>query len=142
MILFDTNILVYSQNKKDPRYKICQDWIKKSENQDIQGVISSQNLVEFVSVFINLSKLTRQTKQKDVIKSLDSFQSGILKIIYPTFQTISIFNQLLLKNQTTRKKVFDLFLLATMLSNGVKQILTYNSKDYSQFPQIQTIIPS
>lgn len=142
MILFDTNILVYSQNKKDPRYQTCQNWIKKSENQKIQGAISSQNIVEFVSVFINLSKLTHQTKQEDVIKSLASFQSPIMKIIYPTAQTVSIFNQLLIKNQTTPKKVFDLFLIATMLSNSVKQLLTYNTKDYVQFPEIKTIIPS
>ena len=141
MILFDTNILVYSQNKKDERYSLCQDLIKKSEKKEIDGVISSQNLLEFTSVLINLSKLEKPRKEKDVLKPIKSFESGIFKIIYPSTQTLNFFNKFLADYKTTPRRIFDMFLVATMLSNGVNQILTYNAKDFAQFKEIKAISP-
>ena len=37
--------------------------------------------------------------------------------------------------------IFDLFLVATMLENGVTRIYTYNTKDFDIFSEIEILTP-
>ncbi len=141
MILFDTNILVYSQSLKDPRCAPCRKWIKKSENSEIEGVISSQNLVEFVSVMIKTNQILKQKIQIDKYIDAENHLQKFLKVIFPNSQTLAMFNHLITDKVVCSKKVFDVFLVATMLSNGVRQILTYNAKDFAEFKEIKVISP-
>jgi len=41
----------------------------------------------------------------------------------------------------TRRHVFDVQLVATMLGNAVPKIYTYNVSDFRQFTQIQVLVP-
>jgi len=141
MILFDTNILVYSRNQDDKRCWICREWIQKSEKKIITGILSSQNLVEFTSVSLKLAKINQKDSIDRIQEYLRFLQSDAFIIIYPNEGTIQIFNNLLKKYASSPRRVFDLFLVATMLSHHVRKILTFNAKDYASFPEIQIISP-
>jgi len=141
MVLFDTNILVYSQDIDDSRYKFCRSLIKQSEQGKIRGVVAVQNLIEFTAVMLNLAKIKGNSETKGIVRSLTSFKSGIFSIIYPSDKALILYGELLEKYYTTSCRVNDIFLAATMLGNGINQIYTYNVDDFATFPQIIAIHP-
>lgn len=142
MILFDSNILVYSQNRNDSRCETCLEWLAKSELKQIQGIISLQNITEFASATLNIQRINKKQINPASIAQTNKNFTLIFKIVYPSEITFKIFNELLICYPTTKRKVYDLFLVATMLSNGVSEILTYNAKDFAQFKEIKVISPS
>lgn len=62
-------------------------------------------------------------------------------MIYPGPELIEIMIDLLKRHKITKQKIFDLQLVATMLSNGVNQIYTYNKKDFLKFKEIKVFNP-
>ncbi len=145
MILFDTNILVYSQDKDDRRYKISLSWMKKAEKKEVAGIISSQNIVESASVLFNLSRISKTYSdiiiREKISNILMGFQSGLFNIIYPNHDTIIIFNKLIKQYDLTPRKIYDTFLVATMLSNNIREILTFNTADFEKYREIRAIKP-
>ncbi len=141
MILFDTNILVYSQLLKDPRSAFCRQWIKKSENHELKGIVSPQNLIEFISVMIKTNRILKKKVEINRYVKVENHLQKFLQVVFPNSQTLTIFNHLITDKVASSKKVFDIFLVATMLSNGVRQILTYNAKDFAEFKEIKVISP-
>jgi hypothetical protein len=43
--------------------------------------------------------------------------------------------------QVTRQEIFDLYLVATTLSNGVTRVYTYNLQHFSRFQGIEVLTP-
>ena len=138
MIIFDTNILVYAQNQSDVRYGECRKWVKKVEEGECEGVVSSQNLVQFVTVVNNLSKMKRVAMKHGVEKYCENYRK-IFKIVFPNSETMVTFEKMYKKYKGNR--IFDLFLVATMISNGVDKILTYNVRDFKDIEEIKVIDP-
>ena len=113
----------------------------EAKTKEIIGVLSSQNIVEFASTLTFLSQFYKKTNQKDIINILKNFENKIFRYIFPKEKTFKLLNDFLNVHPTTKKQVFDMFLVATMLSNGVNQILTYNTKDFYRFKEIKVILP-
>lgn len=141
MILFDTNILTYSLCEYQREYKTCRDWIERVRSGEIDGVVSSQNITEFCSNMLALIDLNKIGKRVDVVEAVGRFNEIFSNKIYPNKRTIDVLLKLLKGNRTSKRRVFDMFLAATMISNGVEEILTYNTKDFEHFKGIKAIRP-
>lgn len=139
-ILFDTNILVYNQDKDSQFYKFASSFHRNAIEGKIKPVISSQNLLEFSAIMINPKKIIKPLSQKIVALEMKRYvSSGIFEIIYPNLKTVSVFTGLLKKYKLKNpRQTFDLFLVATMISNDIFQILTLNRKDF-QFNEINVV---
>lgn len=141
-ILFDTNVLVYNQDQESSLYPQAADYHERAFSGKITGVISSQNLVELVAVITNPQRVARPLNQKQVAREVEKYLSSTqaFSIIYPDDKTMSLFTKLLrryrLKNS---RQTFDLFLVTTMLSNGINTILTANDQDFGLFKEIKVI---
>jgi len=122
--LVDTNIFIYGYDAKSPYYKETRSLLQNLVVQDIDIYITLQNIVEFCNVLIRDYKLSSSSTIGYAQEILLDF-----KIIVPKTTTISVFLNLL---QKTKSKfyVFDLFLAATMLDNGISHIITANEKDF------------
>lgn len=132
LILFDTNILVYNQDQDSLFYRSASKYHQKALLGKLKAIIALQNLLEFSSVMINPKKIKKPLSQKMVVLEIEKYvRGGAFKIIYPNDKTILIYVNLIkrykLKNA---RQVFDLFLIATMLSHNVNRILTVNIKDF------------
>lgn len=142
MILFDTNILVYSQNMEDDRYKTCRRWIKKVGAGEVEGVISCQNVTELVSVYYGfLANKKDRVEKAGILDFYDYLLAGMFRVVYPNRKTMVVYRDLLGKYTVSKRRMFDIFLMATMLSNGVREILTYNVKDFADYKEIKTLLP-
>lgn len=143
-ILFDTNILIYSLDAKSPYHNKAVNWRNKVETQKIAGVLSTQNLAEFSRVLLdskqsNLLLMSSKIISEEIARYRNS-QSGF-SIIYPNSKSLDIFEKLIVSfhPQAKSQRIFDVFLVATMLGNNIFSILTANAKDFSPFPQIKVI---
>ncbi len=135
-ILFDTNILIYIQDKNSQffheAFKLHQDVLMGK----IVGCITLQNLSEFISVITNPRRVPKALSLMQAKKEVSKYlNSGVFKVIVQNTVTPEVF-RLLLKNwqPKTTSQIFDLQLVSTMLSNGVNQIITNNPKDFDQIP--------
>jgi len=139
-VLFDTNVLVYHQNKDDFFYQYSRQSHQKVWEGKITGVIASQNFLELSAVLTNTHPTKYPLSIQNVASEIEKYlKSGFFKIIYPNSDTLNIYLDLIRKYRLSHyRKIFDVFLVATMLSNDVNTILTANVKDFN-FAEIKTI---
>ena len=64
-----------------------------------------------------------------------------LSVIFPKVTTVSTLQQLSKVKSAPRMKIFDLYLAATALDNGITQICTWNIADFVGIPEIEPVSP-
>ena len=140
-ILFDTNVLVYNQDQDSKFYAQAAMYHDKALSGKITAMVSSQNLLELVAVITNQERITRPLTQKQVSLEVEKYlSSSSFTVIYPNDQTMTFFTKLLKRYRLKiSRQTFDLFLVATMLSNNIRKILTANIQDFRSFKEIEIL---
>lgn len=144
MYAIDTNILVYAHNLTAPLHKESLAFIEKSVNtynsQDSRSIcIPSQVLVEFLNV-ITWSKVGSPLSLDHATEIVKDYLDSGIPIIHPKpTQLTTLFS--LLEDVTTRKKVFDVALAATLKDNSIIGLYTVNVKDFKDFSFLDVVNP-
>src|SRR3990167_5138354 len=115
VVLFDTNILVYARDLESPNYQKAKELQDAVNEGVLNAVITPQNLLEFYSVITNQAKSKKADSPKEAIVEIKKYLRG--------------------------RKIFDVYLVATMLSNGIKTIYTANERDFEMFGEIKVVNP-
>lgn len=136
--LIDTNILVYSLDNKSPFHKVSAQILKECIEGTRFGVIAQQNIVECTNVLFRESEKKREEILSDLQIVVSSFN---LQIVYPFQTTLLTFLNLIRRLKQRKKEFFDVFLAATMLDNGIKNIITANEKDFAGIKEISAHNP-
>lgn len=136
MILVDSNILIYSLNISSPKYKKARSFLQDNFNE---LVVAHQNILETFRVLTH-PKFPKKINLRDLLKALDYFTKSI-EIICPRSQTYYITLELIKKYYLKSDLIFDAYLTATALSNGVDTIATDNVKDFKKFKEIKVFNP-
>lgn len=135
-MLVDSNILIYAINTRSPKHKQAQKFLKDNlENLEI----SHQNILETIRV------LTHQRFSKPM--KLHAALDAILAIcessyvISPLKDTYRLALELIKAHRLIGNKIFDAYLVATALSNGITEIATDNVRDFKKYKEIKIISP-
>ena len=144
MFAIDTNLLVYAHNKDSEFNEEASAFMEKVMNErDEEGnssiCIPTQVLMEFVNVITrqNLEKPLSLSEAIDVVQ--DYIESGV-SIINQRETQIQTFLDLL-SSVTTRKKIFDVALVATLKDNGISGLYTVNVGDFEEFYFLEVVNP-
>lgn len=136
-VLVDTNVLVNAVVKESPLHLVASmlvtDLVKKS-----LMVLSPQVMLECFNVLVGLGVPISQ-----VMAYLYAFedQPGIY-FIFPGTETHKKAIQRASQNKVTAKrKIFDYFLVQTMMDNHIEKILTQNTRDFAGIEGIQAVNP-
>lgn len=137
-IFVDTNILVYSLDIRDEeKHTRAREFVKKIFEGKIDATVSNQVLSEFVSV-----STTRVGNPID-FETASKFIAGILK--NSNWIKITYDSETVLKAGGIAKECkvhfWDALIAATMIENGVFEIITENVKDFKKIPGIQAKNP-
>ena len=135
-MLIDTNILVYAINSDSSKYKKAKTFLKEFKT-DL--VVTHQNILEGLRV-ITHPRYIKVLSQKEALEAVLHITSAC-KLINPTFYTIYIFLDLIRGYHIKSDQIFDAYLAATALSNGVDTIATDNVKDFKKITEIKIINP-
>lgn len=125
-LVLDTNILIYGLNEDSKYFERVREVL---DNSQYSFFITTKTVTEFVSV---LSKLGRY----DVI---DTELPKILKqftVIYSTKKSIRFFRELVEKYKPVGNKVFDIEIVSMMRAKKIKNLFSFNKKDFINLDEI------
>ena len=122
--LVDTNLLVYLLDKSSEYNLQVYNFFEWVENNNRVLVIAQQNIVELVNTLVADYNLNfRQA----VIKTKKLLDGKEFRVIFPLPTTLDRFFSL----SSTKKRAFDLYLIATALDNEVDTVITNNENDFT-----------
>lgn len=144
MYALDTNLLVYAHNTVSPFHKQAKAFVEQAMNtRDTEGQLSiclpAQILLEFLNV-ITWHRLEAPLPLTDALQIVQAYLDTGITILYqqPTHLETVID---LLKSVTTRKKIFDVALVATLKDHGISGLYTVNTKDFEEFTFLEAKNP-
>jgi predicted nucleic acid-binding protein len=142
LALADTNILVASLYKDHEHHLPARRLVQAAVDGQLRLCLTSQVLAEFYAVTTNPKKvsnpLTPEEARGEVAKYAWSSQFVKLPV---SGDVVARWVALAARRPITRGKIFDLQLVATMLSNGVTRIYTFNRRDFEVFDEIVVLTP-
>jgi predicted nucleic acid-binding protein len=140
--LLDTNVLVYAADKNSPFFEGSRKLIESGFAGEIDLCISPQTISEFFAVITDSKRVENPRTQKEAITEIKKYlQSKRILKIYPGPETSNTMVDLLERYPVKKQEIFDLQLVATMLSNRVKRIFTFNREDFLKFADIEVVEP-
>ncbi len=135
-ILLDSNILIYAINKDSPKCQKAQSFIIEYQNK---LVVSHQNILESFRILTH-SKFSNPMKSRNALDAINRIVDKI-SIIGPSIETYYITRELIYKNNLEGNRIFDAYIVATILSNKVFIIATDNEKHFKIFEKISVYNP-
>lgn len=144
MYALDTNLLVYAHNKASPFHSQAEAFIEQVMNErDNQGrllvCIPSQVLMEFLNT-VTWHRLEAPLPLTDATQIVQDYLDTEVTILYPQPTQLNTLLDLL-KTATTRRKIFDVALAATLRDHGVLGLYTANTKDFEEFDFLDVTNP-
>lgn len=139
----DANILVYAYDDLSPFHEKAKQFLTEKINTKINGkpsiCLCYQTCTEFIysATFEKLPNPLTLNQAQPIINQLIQYN---VEVIYqqPTqLKTfLEIFNQ-----KPSRKRLYDISLIATLKDNGIRGIYTANTKDFQDYPLLTVINP-
>ncbi len=136
MFAIDTNILVYAHNTSSPFHSRAKPFLERVMNErdehgNLHVCLPAQVLMEFIHV-ITWQKLEAPLSLTDAVQVIqDYLETGVTILAHKETQVQTFLA--LLKTLSTRKKVFDVALAATLQDHGITGLYTVNIADFQEF---------
>ena len=142
MILFDANLLVHAHAGKSPFHETAKRLINKAADGAIDACLAPQVLCEFFAVVTNSRLFVPALSPKEAAGQMAIYwRKSHFQRVVPKETTVERLLGLLEHHPVTEQRIFDAFLVATMLDSGVQIIYTQNVKDFEIYPELQVINP-
>ena len=140
--LIDANILVYALLRESEHHAACRTLIEGGTAHDANLCVTSQILAEFFSVVTNPRRVSSPRTPEEASAAIHAVLSlpGLRVLPVPEDAPIR-WLQLLIRRPVRGGDIFDLQIVATMLSNDVRRIVTFNRKDFLVFAELEVLTP-
>lgn len=140
--LIDSNVIIYSHQSLSMFYEPAKALRDKGMYGEIMLCVCPQVLMEFYAVITNPKRVTNPVEPREAMSEVEKYLRAekIVKI-YPGEDLIFRMIELFRKYEVRRYEIFDLQIVATMLSNGIKRLYTYNQEHFDRFTEIEVLIP-
>ncbi|MBI2613294.1 MAG: PIN domain-containing protein [Candidatus Levybacteria bacterium] len=135
-MLVDSNILIYAINRRSSKHVTAQNFLQNNIG-DLE--VAHQNIFETLRVLTH-PKFPSSMKIQDALNAINNI-TKTCRVIFPDEKTYSITLFLIKKNALVSDQIFDAYLAATALSNGIAVIATDNIRDFKKFKEIKLINP-
>jgi len=135
-VIIDSNILVYSIDKNSEKHRKAQKFLKENLGN---LEISHQNIFETLRV-ITHPRLPIPMNLDNAIKAVEHILE-VCTIVSPNWRTPRLAMELIKKYKLSSDMVFDAYLIATALGNGINTIATDNTKDFKKIIEVKIINP-
>jgi predicted nucleic acid-binding protein len=140
-VLLDTNILLRLSEKAHPHYQPAIESLRRLAAEGRTFCIGSQTVGEFLAVAaravedrgLGMNQATADAELSKVTSALD--------ILYDSPAVIVELRRLVVAYGVVGKSIHDARLVATMIGNGVRDILTFNVRDFARFGEISVLNP-
>jgi predicted nucleic acid-binding protein len=140
--LLDTNVLVYAADTTSPFYLTAKSLIDRGVKGKEPLCVCPQVLKEFFAVLTDSKRVSTPRNSKEAMVEVEKYVQArnILKI-YPQENILENMIALSKRYEIKRQEVFDLQLVAIMLSNNISRIYTYDQGHFSKFKELEVLTP-
>ena len=136
MILVDTNILLYAEDKLSQLHEEAQQWWDKQLSGEFPVCLCWSILNSFIRISTNRQIFMRPLTMKQAITRVQSWiDQPCVRLIHPTESHWQIFQMMLLDGQAKANLVVDAHLAALAIEHGC--ILYSTDSDFSRFPKLK-----
>jgi predicted nucleic acid-binding protein len=139
----DTNILVYSMDlslENRSKHRACLEILRPNPQEIL--CLSSQILAEFYAVVTSSKSVANPIGYEEAkARVIRFYQMPNLQILQLPEDILPRWLNLLTQHPVKGANVFDLIHLATMISQGVTSIYTFNDEDFNWCQDIDVIVP-
>jgi predicted nucleic acid-binding protein len=141
--VLDTNILVYAADEASEFHVPAKEIRDRGVQGDVLEAISPQSLFAFFAVITNPRRVMQPRSPQEAREEMEKYlQAPTMRQIYPGEDIVNRVLTLLQQHpQITRQDIFDCTLVATMQTNGIKHIYTYNRQHFTLFSDIEVLTP-
>ena len=140
--LIDTNVLVYAHDALSPFHKKAKELRDKAGRREIRACVSHQNLLEFYAVITNPKKLRAPLTPQQALREIKLYASSKgIDTIHPKSNTLKTTLELLNQFRIKRDRIFDVYLLATMIDNSVRAIYTEDTSAFEKYELVDVVNP-
>ena len=137
-VCVDTNILVYAIDEENPFYERARGFLDKVRFGKIGAVVAVQNITEFYATVTSSRRGIKGLGTDRAWKEVEKFL-GFIDVIYPTSGVIVELKYITEDRKILGQDVYDAFLAATILSNGVKTLITENKDDFAGIAGLKAV---
>lgn len=137
----DTNVLLYASSARSPWHRDAEALLSRARQQDIQLVISTQVVREYLAVATRPeSGKIDKPAVRDALDNVRTFQAE-LRVIPEDPAVSARLVELVERYEVAGKQVYDANIVASMLIHGIRRLLTFNGQDFARFADLITILP-
>ena len=140
--LFDTNCFIRLANKNSPMRHVVLNAIKQLRSQNRDFYITPQVIAEFWNVCTRpvtsrggLGITPQRTAQK-----VEIIRKHFI-VVPDTLDTFEVWLRLVTQYSVIGTKVHDTKFVASMISPGVHDLITFNTSDFERFSMVRAIDP-
>ncbi|MDT3739012.1 MAG: PIN domain-containing protein [Candidatus Kapabacteria bacterium] len=138
-IFIDTNILLYTKIEDNQFFEVsCNKLQNLHKNNNL--FISTQVLREYWAALSKLPNVSNPIHVSIIFDDIEYYMQNF--IVLEDYNTTSekLFH-LAKEYKVIGKQIHDANIVATMLTNGIKSILTHNVADFNRYNKLINIIP-
>ena len=137
-VFVDTNVLVHAISRAAPRHAVAFQAISGMEQAGRDLCISRQVLREILPVLTRPQAFSRPVPS-DVAISVVRMLEARLAVLEEGQDTTAQLLSLMERAEVGGKQVHDANIVATMLTAGVRKLLTFNAQDFQRFERLGVI---
>lgn len=142
LVLVDANVIIYAHQALSEFHAESKAILEKGRKGELPLCVCPQVLNEFYAVVTSSRRVSKPASSEDARTEIEKFYNAKhIEKIYPIDLTGKIILDLLKLHKVKSHDIFDLYLVATMLSNNIRKIYTFNEDDFSRFSGIEVLIP-
>jgi len=138
--LIDTNILIYSYDQTQDLHPFSYTFLELAFSGHILASVAHQNLLEFLAVATNPKRVDHPLTPDEALEKIAVYATNF-RLISPLSKTFFTFTDLFLRHPSIRERVFDLYLAATALDNGISQLCTWNVDHLKKISELTVKTP-
>ena len=138
--VIDTNVLVYAADESSEFHEASR---ALRDDEAVALAVTPQILMEFYAIITDPRRVASPRSGEEARAEIEKYaNSSHIMTLHPTPGVLSqVLTLLASYPQVTRQNIFDLFIVATMLGNGVNRIYTFNESDFALFTEIEVLRP-
>jgi toxin-antitoxin system PIN domain toxin len=140
--LMDANILVYGDQAHDEHHEAAKAIRDLGQRGELSLCVTPQVLNEYSAVVTNPRRVTHPLPPAEAMAQVEKYvRSRHIRKLYPGPGVHDRLRELFERRSVAGADIFDLYLVATMLENGIRRIYTFNTDDFAPFSQIEVLTP-
>jgi hypothetical protein len=138
--IIDANVLVYAMDADAPQHVASRALLEAARGTSATLYVTSQILCEFYSIVTNARRVPKPRSSADALSAISGLLAFLHVLPIPV-HAVEGWLSLLRRHPVTGGDIFDLQIVATMQTNGIHRIYTFNTDDFEAFPELAVVTP-